>query len=90
MKKSLLIFTFLVFGFSVAGNAQVVEIIKLVTEKLIKAIDLKVQEMQNQVINLQIAQKQAENNLSKNKLAEIAAWEQKQKELYQSYYTSLK
>jgi hypothetical protein len=88
MKKSLLIFTFLVC--SIAGNAQVAEIIKLVTEKLVTAIDLKVQEMQNQVINLQIAQKQAENNLSKNKLAEIAAWEQKQKELYQSYYTSLK
>jgi hypothetical protein len=44
------------------------EIIGLVTNKIIKAIDLKVQAMQNATINLQIAQKELENELSKKAL----------------------
>ena len=48
------------------ANAQFVvgEVIKLTVTKVIKAIDLKVQRMQNQTIWLQNAQKVLENQLS--------------------------
>lgn len=73
-----------------SATAQVLELITLVTNKVIKAIDLHVQEMQNAVIALQNEQRQAENHLSKEKLAEIGDWQKKQKELYANYYASLK
>lgn len=72
-----------------ATHAQVLELVKIVTEKVIKAMDLRVQEMQNGVIALQNVQRQAENNLSKQKLAEIGTIEEKQKDLFRDYYTSL-
>jgi hypothetical protein len=73
------------------ANAQVavVEVIKAGVKKVIKAIDLKVQRMQNKTIWLQNAQKALENQLSKLKLAEIAGWTEKQKELYSGYYREL-
>ena len=57
--------------------------------KVIRAIDLEVQRMQNQTIWLQNAQKALENQLSQLKLSEISDWSQKQKELFSSYYTEL-
>src|SRR5476651_2339235 len=73
------------------ANAQFVvgEVIKLTITKVIKAIDLKVQRMQNQTIWLQNAQKVLENELSKLKLAEIAGWSGKQQQLYGNYYSEL-
>jgi hypothetical protein len=90
MKGKIILVGLFVLGFALPGKPQVAEIIKIVTEKLIRAIDLKVQAMQNEIINLQVIQKQAENKLSKKELAEISGWEQQQKELYQNYYASLK
>lgn len=58
-------------------------------KKAIKAIDLKIQRLQNKTIWLQNAQKEIENTLSKLKLNEISDWTQKQKELYQGYYDEL-
>lgn len=75
----------------VGANAQVavVEVIKAGVKKVIKAMDLRVQRLQNQTIWLQNAQKVLENQLSKLKLEEIADWTQKQKELYSKYYQEL-
>ncbi|MCV2484810.1 MULTISPECIES: conjugal transfer protein TraI [Flavobacterium] len=67
----------------------ILEIVKAVTKKVIKAIDLRIQRLQNKTIWLQNAQKQAENVLSKLKLDEISEWTQKQKDLYKGYYEEL-
>lgn len=67
----------------------ILEIVKAVTKKVIKAIDLRIQRLQNKTIWLQNAQKQVENVLSKLKLDEISDWTQKQKDLYQGYYEEL-
>lgn len=67
----------------------ILEIVKAVTKKVIKAIDLRIQRLQNKTIWLQNAQKQVENVLSKLKLDEISDWTQKQKDLYKGYYEEL-
>jgi hypothetical protein len=73
------------------ANAQFVvgEVIKLTITKVIKAIDLKVQRMQNQTIWLQNAQKVLENQLSRLRLAEISGWTSQQQQLYSGYYDEL-
>lgn len=73
------------------ANAQFVigEVIKLTVTKVIKAIDLKVQRMQNQTIWLQNAQKALENQLSKLRLTEISGWSGQQQQLYSGYYDEL-
>jgi len=78
-------------GIPTGANAQlaVLEVIKAGVKKVIKAMDLKVQRLQNETIWLQNAQKVLENQLSKLKLGEIADWTQKQKELYGQYYEEL-
>ncbi len=78
-------------GIPTGASAQlaVLEVIKAGVKKVIKAMDLKVQRLQNETIWLQNAQKVLENQLSKLKLGEIADWTEKQKELYSEYYTSL-
>lgn len=65
------------------------EVLKLTVKKVIKAVDLKVQRMQNQTIWLQNAQKVMENELSKVKLTEISGWTAEQKQLYSGYYAEL-
>ena len=67
----------------------ILEIVKAVAKKVIKAIDLRIQKLQNKTIWLQNAQKKIENVLSKLKLDEISDWTQKQKELYKNYYEEL-
>jgi hypothetical protein len=70
-------------------DAQVLEIIKAVVVKVIKAIDLKIQRLQTKTIWLQNVQKVLENKLSKFKLDEIAQWTEKQRQLYKKYYDEL-
>jgi hypothetical protein len=67
----------------------IAEVIKLTVKKVIKAIDLKVQRMQNKTIWLQNAQKVIENEMSKLRLTEISGWTEQQRKLYSSYYTEL-
>jgi hypothetical protein len=67
----------------------ILEIVKAVTKKVIKAIDLGIQRLQNKTIWLQNAQKQVENALSKLKLNEISDWTKKQRDLYKGYYDEL-
>lgn len=73
------------------ANAQVgiLEVIRAGVKKAIKAVDLKIQRMQNETIWLQNAQKVLENELSKLKLTEIADWTEKQRDLYREYYEEL-
>jgi mannitol-specific phosphotransferase system IIBC component len=73
------------------ADAQMIvgSVISSTVGKVIRAIDLEVQRMQNQTIWLQNAQKALENQLSQLKLTEISSWSQKQKDLFSSYYTEL-
>ncbi|MES2458880.1 MAG: conjugal transfer protein TraI [Bacteroidota bacterium] len=73
----------------VSAQIAIVEVIKAGVKKVIKAIDLKVQRLQNQTIWLQNAQKVLENTLSKLKLTEIADWTKRQKEQYGKYFDEL-
>lgn len=72
------------------AQIPIVDIIKAGIKKVIKAIDLKIQRLQNRTQVLQNAQKALENSMSKLKLKEIGDWAQKQKDLYQTYYDDLK
>jgi hypothetical protein len=67
----------------------VLEIIRQAVKKVIKAVDLMIQRLQNKTIALQNAAKVLENKLSKLKLNEIAEWTQRQRELYKKYYDEL-
>jgi mannitol-specific phosphotransferase system IIBC component len=73
------------------ADAQLVvgSVISSTVGRVIRAIDLEVQRMQNQTIWLQNAQKALENQLSKLKLDEISGWSQKQKDLFNQYYQEL-
>lgn len=73
----------------VQGQIAIAEIIKAEVKKVIKAVDLKIQRLQNKTIWLQNAQKTLENALSKLKLNEISDWTEKQKEQYRKYYEGL-
>lgn len=64
-------------------------IIKAGVVKVIKAIDLKIQRLQNRTIWLQNAQKTLENEMAKLKLKEIGDWANHQKELYAKYFDEL-
>lgn len=77
---------------TVRAQAQVIPGIGNVAglvKRVIKAIDLKVQRLQNNTIALQNAQKALENTMSKLHLEEIASWAGKQKALYENYYNEL-
>lgn len=71
------------------SHAIVWVVVKAAIKKVIKAMDLQVQRLQNKTIWLQNAQKTLENTLSKLKLDEISDWTQKQKEQYSKYYEEL-
>lgn len=73
----------------VQAQIAIAEIIKAGVKKVIKAVDLKIQRLQNKTIWLQNAQKTLENALSKLKLEEISDWTEKQKEQYRKYYEEL-
>lgn len=73
------------------ANPQIpiAEIIKQAITKVIKAVDLMIQRIQNKTIWLQNAQKVLENKLSQLKLAEIAHWSEKQQTQYKEYFDGL-
>jgi predicted transcriptional regulator YheO len=93
--KKLFVITGIILFFNLASVQQVqaqipiVEIIKAAVKKVIKAVDLKIQRLQNKTIWLQNAQKNLENKMSKLKLTEISNWSKKQKELYAKYFDEL-
>jgi hypothetical protein len=74
---------------SVHAQDPVTLIIKEAVVKVIKALDLKIQRLQNKTIWLQNAQKVIENTMSKVKLDEITGWVEKQRTLYKDYFDEL-
>lgn len=71
------------------AQIPVLQIIQAGVKKAIKAVDLKIQRLQNKTIWLQNAEKTLENEMSKLKLKEISDWALKQKELYANYFDEL-
>jgi hypothetical protein len=73
------------------SNAQIpiAEIIKQAITKVIIAVDLKIQRLQNKTIWLQNAQKTLENKMSELRLTEISDWVEKQRTLYAKYFDEL-
>ncbi|MEO8172594.1 MAG: hypothetical protein ABI581_05910 [Sediminibacterium sp.] len=75
------------------GNAvrsQSIDPVSLIIAKVIKAIDLKVQRLQNQTLVSQVAQQAAEQALSKKKLSEITGWQEQLSKMYDGYFSELK
>ena len=93
MKKSwfitLLATALMVVAPTQQSHAVVWVVVKAAVKKVIKAIDLQIQRLQNKTVWLQNAQKTLENTLSKLKLDEISDWTEKQKEQYKKYYEEL-
>jgi len=79
----------LVFVFVWGSSSAQVPIIGDIIARVVKAIDLKIQKLQNQTMFLQNAQKEMENKLHALKLGEIKSWSEKQKALYQNYFAEL-
>lgn len=71
------------------AQIPVFEIIKQGIKKVIVAVDLKIQRLQNETIWLQNAQKTLENTMSKLKLTEISDWVERQRVLYADYFDEL-
>lgn len=75
------------------GNVKAQDPITLIIKegitKVIKAVDLKIQRLQNNTIWLQNLQKVVENKMSQLKLDEITHWVEKQRTLYKDYYEEL-
>ncbi|QXV66802.1 conjugal transfer protein TraI [Mucilaginibacter sp. 21P] len=88
MKKLKILLVAVLLGGSLNSQAQV-QIVTSMVKRVIKAIDLKVQRMQNKTIWLQNAQKTLENELSRFRLTEISGWSEKQEKLYGDYYDEL-
>jgi hypothetical protein len=91
------LFIVLVLSMAISGmqnqkaeaSIPILAIIKEAIEKVIKAVDLMVQRLQNKTIWLQNAQKVLENKLNELKLTEIAEWTEKHRKLYKEYYDEL-
>jgi hypothetical protein len=95
MKKSLIVCGIIsitvIFPLKQAkAQIDVPSFLKAAVKKVIKAIDLNIQRLQNKTIWLQNAQKTIENTMSKIKLDEITGWVEKQKALYQVYFDELR
>jgi hypothetical protein len=71
------------------ANAQIIDLINQAIIKAINAIDIKVQQLQNQTIMLQNAEKQLENKMALGNLNDISGWLDKEKNLYKDYYKEL-
>lgn len=90
--KRVLVAVILFLSVHGTANAQAAEVAKAIQEgvkKVIVAMDLYVQRLQNQTIQLQNIQKAVENILSKLKLEEIAGWVERQRTLYAGYFEEL-
>jgi len=90
MKKIFLILT-VCCSISVTTEAQIpiISVITTLAKKILNAIDLEVENLQNQTVWLQDAQKEMENAMAKLQLDGITDWVQKQKDLYAEYYQEL-
>jgi len=72
------------------SHAVVWVVVQAAIKKVIRAMDLAVQRLQNKTIWLQNAQKTLENAMSKLQLDQISDWTGKQKEQYAVYFDELR
>ncbi|SOD17677.1 conjugal transfer protein TraI [Pedobacter xixiisoli] len=72
------------------AQAGIIGLIKAIVVKAIKAVDIKIQKLQNKTLDLQNAQKKMENEMARQRLNEISEWSKKQKEQYQKYFDELR
>jgi hypothetical protein len=92
MKKWILgLVLFVLASWPQNANAQlaIAEVIAQAVKRVINAVDLKIQRLQNKTIWLQNAQKTLENEMSKLKLNEIRDWVEAQRKLYDDYFQEL-
>jgi hypothetical protein len=91
IKKLICCFACVFFFLTNDTKAQIpgVNIVTGVIKKVIVAIDLKVQALQNKTIALQNAEQQLENSLHLSSLNDISGWLGKEKDLYANYYHEL-
>ena len=89
MKKILVLAVFLGAGSGSYAQIPILDIITEAAEKVVMAIDLKVQQLENETLGLQEAQKALENQLIGSELTDISGWLQDQKDLYAGYYREL-
>ena len=83
-------FSILIPSREAQAQIPIAEIIKAAVKKVIIAVDLKVQRLQNKTIWLQNAQKTLENTMSKLHLDDISDWVEKQRKLYADYFEELR
>lgn len=91
-KKLTLLMLGLILSLStINAKAQIpgLSLITGVVKKVIVALDLKVQELQNQTLVLQNAERKLENALHLNSLNSVSGWLDKEKTLYAGYYEEL-
>jgi hypothetical protein len=87
--KKIIVVIMLFFAVKTQAQIPIAEIIKQAIKKVIVAVDLKIQRLQNKTIWLQNAQKAIENTMSKLKLDQISDWVEKQRKLYADYFDEL-
>jgi coenzyme F420-reducing hydrogenase delta subunit len=87
--KKIIVLLVLFAGTQVQAQDPITEVIKAGVKKVIKAVDLKIQRLQNETIALQNAQKLIENAMNELHLKDIGAWAEKQKTLYADYFEEL-
>jgi len=80
---------FFLTGNRASAQVPVVSLVSGVIKKVITALDLKVQELQNQTIALQNTEQNLENSMSLGNLNDITSWIGKERNLYQNYYKEL-
>jgi len=90
MKRIIVYFLLMLFTAGKAGaQVEVAQVIAEGVKKVIRAVDLKIQRLQNETIWLQNAAKTVENAMSKLRLDEIADWVERQRKLYADYFEEL-
>jgi hypothetical protein len=89
MKKMYFLGLLLLLGFGCHAQIPILDIVTEAAEKVVMAIDLQVQELENETLVLQEAQKEIENELVGSEMTDIAGWLEDQKDLYAGYYQEL-
>jgi hypothetical protein len=90
MKKiTVLIVSFLLLASVCDAQIPIVSVITTLAKKVLNALDLAVEKLQNETIELQNVQKAVENEMSQLQLDGITDWVQKTKSLYSEYYQEL-
>lgn len=75
---------------TVLVQGQSIDPVSIAAAKIIKAIDLKIQKLQNETLLLQRSQQLSENQFSQHALSRITDFERKQEALYENYFSELR